>query len=408
VSPSQTSIGQGYVQLALSIDQHVPGYVDAYFGPVEWKAQIGDQGARPVHVLAREVAELKAAIDDATDMQPQRKEFLARQVKAMHTGLRILQGERLSLVEETEGFFDITPAWTDEAVYKDAHQTLEALLPPGGSLSERMALRKKSTEISVAQTEKLLPFVLEHLHCLTRERFPIPEQESFELEFVSNQPWGAYNWYLGHCHSRIEINTDLPLHIVGLPGLTGLLAHEGYPGHHTELSNKETKLFQEAGYTEQCLSLINAPSCVVAEGMATCALEVLMSEEEQVAWLSDELFPRAGFGRLDARRELEISRAQRKLAGVLPNAAFLLHEQGVDAREVGDYIRKYGLESEVEVRKAVEFLSTPLYRSYAFTYYYGSEMLRTLFEKKGNRDHWYTRLLTEPVTPQQIRRWIEM
>jgi hypothetical protein len=408
VSPSPMSTGQKYVQLALSIDQHVPGYVDAYFGPVEWKAQIDDQGARPVHVLAGEVAELNAAIDDATDMQPQRKDFLARQVKAMHTTLRILQGEKLSLVEEAEGCFDITPTWTDEAVYKDAHQTLEELLPLGGSLSERMALRKKSTEISVVQTEELVPFVMEHLQSLTRARFPIPEEETFEQKFVSNQSWGAYNWYLGHCHSRIEINTDLPLHIVGLPGLTGLLAHEGYPGHHTELANKETKLFQEAGYTEHCLTLINAPSCVVSEGMATCALEVLMSAEEQVAWLSDELLPRAGFGRLDARRELAINKAQRKLAGVLPNAAFLLHEQGVDARGVGDYIQKYGLESEVEARKAVEFLSTPLYRSYAFTYYCGSGMLRTLFEKKGNRDHWYTRLLTEPVTPHQIRRWIEM
>ena len=142
MSPSQASIGQKYVQLALSIDQHVPGYVDAYFGPVEWKAQIGDQGARPVHVLATEVAELNAAIDDDTDMQPQRKDFFARQAKAMHTTLRILQGERLSLVEEAEGLYDITPTWTDEAVYKDAHQTLEALLPPGGSLSERMALRE--------------------------------------------------------------------------------------------------------------------------------------------------------------------------------------------------------------------------------------------------------------------------
>jgi len=335
VSPSQASIGQKYIQLALSIDQHVHGYVDAYFGPVEWKAQIDDQGARPVHVLATEVAQLEAAVDDDTEMQPQRKDFLARQVK-------------------------------------------------------------------------LVPFVLEHLQSLTRERFPIPEEETFEQKFVSNQPWGAYNWYLGHCHSRIEINTDLPLHIVGLPGLTGLLAHEGYPGHHTELSNKETKLFQEAGYTEQCLSLINAPSCVVSEGMATCALEVLMNEEDQMAWLSNELFPRAGFSHLDARRELAINKAQRKLAGVLPNAAFLLHEQGVDARRVRGYMQKYGLESEVEARKAVEFLSTPLYRSYAFTYYYGGEMLRTLFEKRGNRDDWYTRLLTEPVTPHQIRQWIEM
>jgi hypothetical protein len=405
MSPSQTSIGLKYVRLALSIGQHIPGYVDAYFGPAEWRAQADDQGVRPVDVLAREAAELSAAIDDDTEMGSQRRDFLIRQVRAMHTTLRVLQGERLALIEEAEGFFDITPAWTDEAVFRDAHRTLEELLPPGGTLPERMALLKKSREISVAGAEKLLPFILAHLRRLTRERFPMPQEETFELKFVSDQPWGAYNWYLGDCHSRIEINTDLPLHIVGLPNL---LAHEGYPGHHAELSNKDTRLFQEAGYTEHCVSLLNTPACVVSEGMATCALEVLMNEEKQAAWLSDELLPRAGFGHLNAQQELAIIKARDKLTGVLPNAAFLLHEQGVDAREVGDYIQEYGLETEEEASKALEFLSIPLYRSYAFTYHRGSELVRGLFEKKGNRDHWYTRLLTEPVTPHQIRQWIEV
>ena len=403
MTPSQPSIGQTYVQLALAIGQHVPGYVDAYFGPPEWKAQVDAQEARPVPLLARDVAGLSAAIESDIGLDPQRKDFLTRQVRAMDTSLRILQGEKLSLVEEAEGFFDITPVWTDEAVFEDAHRALGELLPPGGSLMKRMSIRKKSTELSVAQAEEVCPFVLERLRSLTQERFPIPAEETFELKFVSDQPWGAYNWYLGHCHSRIEINTDVPLYIVGEPGLTGLLAHEAYPGHHTELANKETKLYQQAGYTEQCLSLLNAPSCVVSEGMATCALEVLMDEEEQVAWLSDELFPRAGFGHLDARQELAINKAQEKLAGVVPNAAFLLHEQGVDEGEVRDYIQEYGLLSEVVARKAVEFLSTPLYRSYAFTYYCGSELLRGLVEKTGHWDAWYTRLLTEPVTPHQIR-----
>jgi hypothetical protein len=405
MNPSQTSIGLQYVRLALSIGQHIPGYIDAYFGPAEWRAQADDQGVRPVHVLAREAAELSAAIDDDTEMGPQRRDFLIRQVRAMHTTLRVLQGERLPLIEEAEGFFDITPAWTDEAVFRDAHRTLEELLPPGGTLPERMALLEESREISVAQSEELLPFILEHLRHLTRKRFPMPQQETFEIKFVSNQPWGAYNWYLGDRHSRIEINTDLPLHIVGLPNL---LAHEGYPGHHTELSNKDTGLYQEAGYTEHCVSLLNTPACVVSEGMATCALEVLMDDKEQAAWLSNELLPRAGFGHLDAQQELAIIKARRKLAGVLPNAAFLLHEQGVDSREVGDYIQEYGLETEGEARKALEFLSIPLYRSYAFTYHRGSKLVRDLFERKGNRDYWYTRLLSEPVTPHQIRQWIEV
>ena len=133
-----------------------------------------------------------------------------------------------------------------------------------------------------------------------------------------------------------------------------------------------------------------------------------MDDKEQAAWLSNELLPQAGFGHLNAQQELAIIKARGKLAGVLPNAAVLLHEQGADAREVGDYIQEYSLVTEGEARKALEFLSIPLYRSYAFTYHRGIEMVRDLFEKKGNRDYWYTRLLSEPVTPHQIRQWIEV
>ena len=37
---SAESIVQEYVQLALAIDVHEPGYVDAYFGPAEWRQQV--------------------------------------------------------------------------------------------------------------------------------------------------------------------------------------------------------------------------------------------------------------------------------------------------------------------------------------------------------------------------------
>ena len=71
---------------------------------------------------------------------------------------------------------------------------------------------------------------------------------------------------------------------------------------------------------------------MVAEGVATRALSILMTDEEQVA-RSTELFRRAGFEELDAKREHEIDVARRKLSGVSGNAAFLLHDQGADEDE---------------------------------------------------------------------------
>ncbi len=36
--------GERFVKLGLAIDAHQPGYVDAYFGPEEWKAQVKQDG----------------------------------------------------------------------------------------------------------------------------------------------------------------------------------------------------------------------------------------------------------------------------------------------------------------------------------------------------------------------------
>jgi len=230
---SSDAIARVYIQLALAIEQHIPGYVDAYYGSPEWREEAEADGLRPVAELVREASDLAAAIADETEMDWQRQDFLARQVRAMQTSLGILQGEQLTLVEEVKALYDIAPEWVDEAAFQEAHRTLDGLLLPGDSLAERMTIRMKATEIPVEQVEPVLHEIIAELRRRTRTRFPLPADEAFELQLVSDQPWGAYNWYLGNCCSRIEINTDLPLYITDL---ADLMAHEGYPGHHTELS----------------------------------------------------------------------------------------------------------------------------------------------------------------------------
>jgi len=397
-------IATSYVRLSLALDQHIPGYIDAYFGPTAWRTAAVAAGPQPVLELAREAAELSAAIPEAQGMDPQRRDWLLRQVAAMRTSLRLLAGERLTLVEEVAGLYDITPTWTDESVFEEAHRTLAALLPGSGSLAERLAAKKHATEISVDQARRLLPDICAELRRRTRAHFPLPADESFDVEFVSGQPWGAYNWYLGNCRSRIDVNTDLPLQIVGL---SGLLAHEGYAGHHTELSIKEDRLLHGLGWSEHCLALINSPSCTIAEALAVRALEVLMSDSELIAWHANEIFPQAGLGHLDAAREHAIVLARRRLAGVAVTAAFLLRDRAASQAEVIAYLERFGLRTEPEAHKLVSFLTAPLSSSYIFTYHAGGELLDALFAARGEPVRWFRRLLTEPVTPSQVRAWIQ-
>ncbi len=401
MTPVLDSIVARYIKLGLALEAHLPGFVDAYYGPPAWRSEVEAAGPRPVADLAREAADLAVAIA-AAEMDAQRRDFLARQMRAIQTSLRALQGDVLGLAEEAASLYDVTPAWTDEATFEEAHHLLADLLPPGDSLAERMAARRKALEIPVEQVRLLLGEITAELRRRTQARFPLPQDEAFEVQFVKNQPWGGYNWYLGGCRSRIDINTDLPLRIAHL---TGLLAHEGYPGHHTELTNKELRLVRAKGWIEHSIALINSPSCVIAEGIATRALEVLMEEEERIAW-HVELFQRAGYTHLDARREHAIDEAERKLEGISGNAAFLLHDRGASDDEVVAYIQRYRLATPEEARKTLSFLKAARNRSYIFTYRYGGELLDALFAAHSDRDAWFARLLTEPVTPGQIRGWI--
>jgi hypothetical protein len=144
---------------------------------------------------------------------------------------------------------------------------------------------------------------------------------------------------------------------------------------------------------------------VVAEGIAVRALDALLSEDDQIRW-NAELFTRAGLTHLDAGREHAILKTMRQLEGVWGNATFLLHDQQQSTAEVSAYFQRYGLSRPHEADKAVEFISSPLSRSYVFTYSCGGKLLDALFAAKGQMRQWFTRLLTEPVTPSQIRAWI--
>ena len=403
MTTGDVSVPQRFVQLALELDLHIPGYVDAYFGPPEWKEASRARGPLPIDELARQAEALAADVARDNSLDDQRRDYVGRHVTAMQTSLRLLRGEVMPLAEEATLLFDITPTWVDEREFEEAHRQLDDLLPPGASLFDRLDQRKQSIEITYAQAEPLLPVITAHLRELTRSRFPLPADESFELCAVANQPWRAYNWYLGQGRSRIDINTDLPLTITRL---TTTIAHEGYPGHHTELSIKDARLLHEQGWLENCLSFMNMPSSLVAEGIAVQALDVLLSPEEQIRWHAEEIFPRAGLTHLNAEREYQIDQVMRQLNDVWDNAAFLLHDQHQSKAEVSAYFQRYGLQRENEANKSVEFISEPLSRSYVFNYRLGGVLLDELFAAKRDTQHWFTRLLTEPVTPSQIRAWI--
>jgi hypothetical protein len=401
---SSNLISEAFIRLALAIDQHIPGYVDAYFGPEEWRKQAEATGPRPINELLQETEALAADLANDQGMDAQRKDYLSSEVTAMLTILRMQQGEVITFKQQVEGLFDIIPEWIDEAVFEKALHSLEGFLPPGESLYERMMAHHKTVEIDGLESESLFKPLLAELRRRTKERFPLPDGEELEIQMVSDKSWAANNQYLGNLRSCVQVNRDLPFHITTL---AELLAHEGYPGHHTETANKEAQLVIKKGHLEFSIALLYSPASVVAEGIAMQALAMIMTDDEWTEWHANEIFPRAKKEKLDAQKEREMLNIfHQSMHGILGNAALMLHDQGASEREVRNYLQHFELYNQVEIDHRMRILSDPRYASYTFNYYYGAQLLEELFSTQDNPNHWFTRLLTEPITVGQIRSWI--
>lgn len=396
IAMSIDTISTRYIGLAFDLEQHVEGFVDAYFGPAELRH---NGPARPPQEIVADIAALRRDVQ-ASDYPLRRKGYLEVQLRAMETTARRLAGEPFAYRDEVRLLFDIEPHFTPETVFEAAIAELDELLPGTGSVIERMEAWKQRFEVPPALAGRMIDHIAAEARARTSRMISLPANEAVEFELVSDKPWSGYNWYLGGARSRVDINTDLPIRA---NALFDLVCHEAYPGHHTEHSLKEYQLYLERGWGEHSIQLINTPECVIAEGIATLAAEMIFGSEG-TAWASAEIYPLANING-DAERERRISAAGWSLRALNGNAALLLHEQGTDPEEVVRYLMRYGLRTEREARQQLRFISTPLWRAYTFTYYAGRELLSRWLQS-ADRTARFQLLLTEQVYPSLIESWV--
>jgi hypothetical protein len=99
-------------------------------------------------------------------------------------------------------------------------------------------------------------------------------------------------------------------------------------------------------------------------------------------------------------------RANESMLGVVDgNAALLLHRDGRPPEEAQQYLVHFGLVTPERAAKGLEFLLSPLSRSYIFNYGVGSKLLAPLLQGPDRVEN-FTRLLSEPLTPAQVRQWL--
>jgi hypothetical protein len=385
-------IAERYVRLAHGINAHQDGFIDSYIGPPAWAENVTTDLSK----LEADCERLEADIAALENIN--RREFLAAQTRAMRTMLRLIQGEKLSYADEVEGLHDIQPEFVPEARLESALAKLETVLPGSGDVSQRWQAMRERFRVAPEQVNTVVVAINAELRTRTKRLFELPEGESIEFALVDNKPWGGYNWYLGHAKSRVEINTDLPSYLCNLPDL---VAHEGYPGHHTERVFKDA-LYRD-GLGEFSVQLLNAPEAVLAEGIATNALELMVPDHELAVWVSElATVARLKFTLEDCREMFTAMGAYAALGGVRGNVALMLHRDGVSDAVALEYLQRYMLADLDRAKKALEFIKHPSARAYIYTYTVGYRLVRAVLDH-GDGQATYRRLLAEPMTPGQLR-----
>ncbi len=384
-----------YVELGLRLGRHVDGFVDAYYGPAALATRVEAEPVRPAAALADDAARLIAELDGGAgdDIGAARRRWLRAQIVGLHTSSRKLAGDHVAYADEVELCYGVRPWFRPEEQFADAHRLLDDVLPGTGPIGERYATWREAQAVAPDLLESAIRSLAEDFRARTDSLFGLPDGEHVEWELATNRPWSGFNYYEGNLRSRVAINVDLP---VLATSLGHLVAHEAYPGHHTEHTRKEVGLVRERGHLEETIFLVGTPQCLLAEGLADLGLEVLLGAHPEPVLA--EHFAALGIA-YDADLVAQVRRAAQALDAVRANAAWLLNEDGAPPDDAVAYLERWSMLPHERAKKAVAFLTDETWRAYISCYVEGYPLCRSFTD--GDPAN-FARLLNESLVPADL------
>ena len=387
-----------YVRLGLRFDRLEPGFVDAYTGDPRLRAQVADEPA-PTASRLRDRARALLAELDVAGLSADRTAYLRGQLTGLECTARKSAGEPVGFVEEVRAYFQVDVGLGDPDDYAAAHTELERLLPGTGTLAERYAVHRRREECPPGRLEVAVHALSSALRDRVRGQYGLPEVETVRYEVVTDKPWSGFNYYEGDYRSRVAINADLPHRLGQLPHL---VAHESYPGHHTEHCRKERGLVERDHRLEHTVFLVNTPECLMAEGLADLGVEVAVGD----GWgpWAAEVLGDLGL-RFDGELSERVSAVAAPLTRVRQDAAILLHDRHADPDTVIAHLQRWGLVSHDRAVQQLRFLTDPLWRAYISTYVEGYDLLSSWLAARPAEQpvaDRFLRLLDEPLTPAVV------
>ncbi|WNG37675.1 hypothetical protein F0U61_31300 [Archangium violaceum] len=400
------SAAEQYVKLVLALGQHDERDVDAYYGPEEW-AQEAHAARLPLTEIGQRAAEVAKAVEavpvPGDALVAMRRRFLLTQLFALSTRVRMLSGEQLTFDDESQALYDARAPHYPESEFEDVLAQLDRLVPGPGPLSERVERFRQRFVIPADKREAVYRAAIDEARRRTLQHVVLPAHERFTLEFVTDKPWGAYNWFKGNATSVIQINTELP-EVIRRAIL--IAAHEGYPGHHVYNSLLEQRLVRERGWVEFTVYPLFSPMSLIAEGSADHGVELVFPDAE--AYMRDTLFPLAGLDPKQAGTYMRLEALLEKLSYANNEVSRAYLDGRVSREAARDWLMRYAMMSSEHAELSVKSIEAS--RSYAINYNVGRDLVKQYVERRAGpgatqdrRWEVFLDLLASPRLPSDLR-----
>lgn len=405
------NIAEKYVKVVLRIGKFDPDYVDAYFGPDEWKPGSSFKAdSVSLKQLDAETDSLLNSMDalgkyNADEMQTLRFRFLYKQLLAVKAKIFMLDGGHLPFDQEAKVFYDVQPPHYTREHFQKILDELNNILPGEGNITDRYQKFRSKFIIPKDKLDKVFTAAINECRRRTLDHIRLPSDENFKVEYVTNKPWGGYNWYKGNSYSVIQINTDIPTYI---DRAVGLAAHEGYPGHHVYNTLLERNLVRQRGWVEFTVYPLYSPESLIAEGTADFGIKMVFPGDSRIRFEKDVLFPIAGLDTSGVDEYYQVDRLVDKLSYAGIEAARNYLNGSWDKEATIHWLQKYLLMSRERAELRMNFIKT--YRSYTVNYDLGTEIVKNYIEKNsGAADNlskrWelFEKIISTPQTPSGLQ-----
>ena len=410
-STPMNTLGERYVRLVLAMGQHDADYVDAYYGPPEWRKDVESEKPSLAAISSRAAAlaqEIAAAAPASTadELTRLRHVYLTRQLEALRARAAMLSGTTLTFDEESKALYDAVAPTHTEAEFASVLAELEKKLPGSGPLIQRYDEFRKQFIIPKERLDVVFKAAIDGCRSRTLQHMQLPPGESFTVEYVTGKSWSGYNWYQGNYRSLIQVNTDLPIYV---DRAIDLACHEGYPGHHVYNVLLEKNLVRDRGWVEFTVYPLFSPQSLIAEGTANYGIEVAFPKTERLEFERRVLFPAAQLKSETAAQYYDVLALVERLSYVGNEAARRYINGRIDARGAAEWLETYGLYSRPRAEQRVRF--TDQYRSYVINYNLGKDMIAEHVEARGGTPdnpakRWeeFATLISSPRLPSGLAR----